>query len=309
MAGHCHAEHMADAGRRLGVSMVLTFAFVAFEAVVGMRSGSLALLSDAGHNFADAVALALSWYGLSAARRPATARRTYGFHRVAILAALANSVSLVIIALGIFWEAYQRLGKPGEVHGGAMVWTAAAAILINGLISYWLHAGSKHDINIRSAYIHMLGDAVSAVGVVAAGLIISRTGWAAADPIVSLLIGALILYSSWGVLQEAVDVLMEATPAGLDLAAVEGDLLALPGVEGVHDLHVWTLGPGATACSAHVLLASAALPEVQARLRAIEAALADRHGILHSTVQVEVVGHEPQEMACPMAVANGRAGG
>ncbi|MCX6358634.1 MAG: cation diffusion facilitator family transporter [Armatimonadetes bacterium] len=227
MAGHCHAEHMADAGRRLGVSMALTFAFVAFEAVVGMRSGSLALLSDAGHNFADAVALALSWYGLSAARRPATARRTYGFHRVAILAALANSVSLVIIALGIFWEACQRLGKPGEVQGFAMVWTAAAAILINGLISYWLHAGSKHDINIRSAYIHMLGDAVSAVGVVAAGLIISRTGWSAADPIVSLAIGALILYSSWGVLQEAVDVLMEATPAGLDLAAVEGDLMAL----------------------------------------------------------------------------------
>jgi cobalt-zinc-cadmium efflux system protein len=204
-------------GRRLGWSMALTLALVAGEAAAGFWGDSLALLADAGHNLADALALALSWAALRLARRPADARRTFGYHRAGALAALANSVLLVVIALTICWEAVQRLRAPEPAHGGLMAGVALAAVVLNGVISLWLREGARHDLNVRSAYLHMLGDALSALGVVAAGVVVAANGWSAADPLVSLLIGALILWSAWGVLGEAVNVLLEAAPAGLGL--------------------------------------------------------------------------------------------
>jgi cobalt-zinc-cadmium efflux system protein len=292
---HSHA-HGGPQGRFLGLSVALTLAFVAIEAVLGWFANSLALLSDAGHNFADALALILSWYAVRAAQRPADARRTYGFHRVGILAALANAVSLVLIALVIFWEAVGRLRQPEPVAAGPMIGVALAAALLNGLISVWLHGEAKHDLNLRGAYLHMLGDALSAVGVVAAGILVALTGSPLADPVVSLLIGGLILWSSWGILSESVEVLLEASPRGLDMAALEQAVRGEPGVLGVHHLHVWTVASGIIACSCHIVVAEQSVREGQQVLRAVAGLLRQRFGIAHTTIQVEVEGCEPDQV-------------
>lgn len=279
-------------------AVVMTLAFVGGEAIAGYFSNSLALLSDAGHNFADAAALGLSWYALWIATKPAHQGMTYGYHRVGILAALVNAVSLVVIALLILWEAIDRLQHPEAVSGALMIVVALAAIVVNATISLWLRAGAKEDLNVRSVYLHMLGDAISAVGVVVAGAVVATTGSHAADPIVSLLIAGLILYSSWGVLKESVSVLLEGTPIGLDMTSVEQAIAAVPGVLNVHDLHVWTVGPSVVACSCHILVAEQSIREGQQILKAVASELDHRFGINHSTVQVEVQGHEPSEMYC-----------
>src|SRR5947207_26603 len=205
---HTHS-HGALVGRQMGWAVVLTFAFVVAEVVAGVVSHSLALVSDAGHNFADALALIFSWYAVRIAGRPAHSGRTFGYHRVGILAALANAGSLVIIALLIFWEALQRLRAPEPVQGGLMIGMALAALLLNTVISLWLRGEARHDLNVRSAYLHMAGDALSALGVVAAGVVVALTGNFLADPAVSLIIGALTLWSSGGILTEAITVLLE----------------------------------------------------------------------------------------------------
>jgi cobalt-zinc-cadmium efflux system protein len=301
---HTHGHAGASTGRRLGLALVLTLAFVACEAAAGWWANSLALLSDAGHNFADALALALSWYGVWIARRPADARRTYGYHRVGILAALVNGVSLVVIALVIFWEAVQRLRHPEPVQSAPMIVVALLAVVLNGLIGYWLHHDAKHDLNVRSAYLHMLGDAVSALGVVLAGAVVALTGAAVADPVVSLLIGGLILWSCWDVLVEAVNILLEAAPRGLDMAALERGIRDVPGVLGVHDLHVWTVASGMVACSCHVVVSEQSVRGGQQVLRAVAGMLEERFGITHTTVQVEVEGCDPNDMYCTLRPAH-----
>jgi len=270
------------------------------EAVAGFAGHSLALLSDAGHNFADALALMLSWYAFRVAQRPADARRTYGYHRVGILAALVNAVTLVLLALLIFWEAVQRLRHPEPVQSWLMIGVALAAVLMNGIISFWLHEEARHDLNVKSAYRHMLGDALSALGVVVAGVIVALTGTFLADPVVSLLIGALILWSSWAVLVEAVNVLLEGSPPGLDMGAVERNIQEIPGVLNVHDLHVWSVASGIVACSCHILVAEQSVRSGQQVLRAVADMLHCRFGIAHTTVQVEVEGCEPNDMYCTM---------
>ena len=195
--GHSHGGSATLTGRRLGFAIVITLLFVLAEAITGYFSHSLALLSDAGHNFADALALVFSWYGIWIARKPSTAQRTFGYHRVGIFAALINAVSLVVIALLIFWEAMHRLRDPEPVQSAPMIFVALIAIIMNTVISLWLRSASKSDLNVRSAYLHMLGDAISAAGVVLAGLFVAFTGTSIADPVVSILIAILILWSSW----------------------------------------------------------------------------------------------------------------
>jgi cobalt-zinc-cadmium efflux system protein len=282
----------------MGLAVLLTLAFVIGEAVAGYFAHSLALLSDAGHNFADAAALGFSWYALWIARKPANRAMTYGYHRVAILAAFANAVSLVVIALLIFCEAIGRLRHPEPVQGWLMIVMATVAIGLNVLISIWLHHGAKHDLNVRSAYLHMIGDAVSAFGVVLAGIIVLLTGAHVADAIVSFLIAALILWSSWGILKESMAVLLEATPAGMDMPKVEATIKSVPGVLGVHDLHVWTVGPGAIAASVHVRVAEQSIRQGQQILRSVVCELKDHFKINHTTVQVEVEGYCPDDMYC-----------
>src|SRR5205085_11025037 len=182
---------------------------------------SLALGSDPGHTFADPLALVLSWYGIWIARKPSTRQRTFGYHRVGIFAALVNAVSLVVIALLIFWEATDRLGHPQPVHSTPMIVVALIAIVMNTSISLWLRREAAHDLNVRSAYVHMLGDAISAAGVVIAGIVVALTGSYIADTLVSIVIGGLILWSSWGILKESISVLLEGIPAGITMTKVE----------------------------------------------------------------------------------------
>jgi len=282
----------------MGTAVALTALFVVAEAVAGWFSHSLALLSDAGHNLADAAALGFSWYALRMSDKPSHHGMTFGYHRVGVFAALVNAVSLVVIAIVIAWEAIARLQHPEVANGTVMIGVAAAAILVNVLIGVWLHEGSKHDLNIRSAYLHMLGDAVSALGVVIAGVLVTRTHTLLADPVVSMLIAGLILYSSYGVLRESTTVLLEGTPTGIDMPAVISTIKGVRGVLDVHDLHVWMVGPGVIACSCHVLVAEQSIREGQQVLRAVVHDIEHRFGITHTTVQVEVEGCDPNDMYC-----------
>ena len=293
--GHIHSH---TTGRRLALSIAITLTFVVAEAVTGYFSHSLALVSDAGHNFADALALFLAWYGVWIARKPSTQRHTFGYHRVGILAALINAVSLVLIALLIFREAAGRFGNPQAVHAGPMIIVAVIAIVMNAAISLWLRGDARHDLNVRSAYMHMVGDAISAVGVVVAGIVIAVSGISAADSIISILIGILILWSSWGILQESVNVLLESIPKGMDINKVERAIVDVPGVLAVHDLHVWTIGSGIVACSCHITVGEQSISSGQDVLRVVNRELEARFGISHSTIQVEVEGCDPDDMYC-----------
>ena len=295
--GHSHVP-TGVSDRMMGTAVVLTLTFVVVEAVSGWLAHSLALMSDAGHNLADAAALGFSWYALRAARKPSHHGMTFGYHRVGVFAALANALSLVVIALLIGWEAIGRIREPGSASGSVMIGVAAAAIVVNLLIGLWLHKGSKDDLNIRSAYLHMLGDAVSAFGVVVAGILVATTNTPLADPVVSLLIAGLILYSSYGVLRESATVLLEGTPAGMDMPAVIGAIKGVAGVLDVHDLHVWMVGPGVVACSCHILVAEQSIRQGQQVLRAVVHEIEHRFHITHTTVQVEVEGCDADDMYC-----------
>lgn len=296
--GHDHTHGGGISDRRMGLAVLLTALFVLGEAFAGWWGHSVALLSDAGHNLADALALGFSWYALRVASRPSTASRTFGYHRVGILAALVNAVSLVVIALLVAYEAVTRLLHPQPVHGGIMIGVAAAAVVVNVIIAVWLHHGSAHDLNVRSAYLHMIGDAASACAVIVAGILVIVSHSPLADPVVSFVITALILYSSWGILTESVNVLLEASPAGMDMAAVERAIREVTGVLDVHDLHVWTVGPGVVACSCHIVVAEQAISAGQQVLRAVVAELDRRFNVNHTTVQVEVEGCEANDMYC-----------
>ena len=306
--GHGHDHGPSLTGRRLLLSVFITVVFVVGEAVTGYFSNSLALMSDAGHNFADALALILSWYGLWIARRPSSEKHSYGYHRVGILTALVNAVALVVIALAVFWEAISRLRHPEPVQSKPMIIVALVAILLNTVISLWLRKAAKDDLNVRSAYMHMVGDAVSAVGVVIAGVVVAFTGASIADPLVSILIGLLILWSSWGILKESVNVLLEGIPEGMDMWTVEQTISGVHGVLAVHDLHVWTVGSGMTCCSCHITVEEQSVRSGENVLREVTKKLEHDFRIAHTTIQVEVGGCEPNDMFCVMKVAGHAAG-
>lgn len=297
---HAHAHHHHDsaahAAPKLVLALGLTLAFVAVEALAGWRGQSLALLSDAAHNLSDALALGFSWFAIWMAKRPPTSEKTFGYHRVGILAALVNAVSLILMALFILWEAWHRFRAPDQPHGALMIIVALVAVAINLTISRWLHSG-KHDLNIRSAYLHMIGDALSAAGVVIAGLFVAITGVAIADPIASVLIGILILWSSWGVLSETLNVLLEGVPYGIDIEDVRDAIHEIPGARDVHDLHVWTVASGRLACSCHVVVNDQSMTQSQEILRAVVAVL-HNFGVNHTTVQLEVEGCDPAKANC-----------
>ena len=295
--GHSHAP-AGVSGRTMGAAVAATVAFTVAEALAGWFGHSLALLPDAAHNLTDAAALGFSWYALWIANKPSDRGMTFGYHRVGVLAALANGVSLVAIALLIGWEAVVRIRFPVTSEGGLMIGVAAAAIVLNLAIGLWLNRSARSDINIRSAALHMLGDAVAAFGVVIAGVLVALRGTTLADPIVSLLIAAFILLSSYGMLRETATVLLEGTPAGTDMPAVAAAITGIDGVLDVHDLHVWMVGPGVIACSCHIVVAEQSVREGQQVLRAVVHAVERRFGITHTTVQVEVEGCEVNDMYC-----------
>jgi len=295
---HAHGASEFVSPATMAWAVAMTLAFVVIEAAAGWIGGSLALLSDAGHNLADAAALGLSWYALVVARKPSHHGMTYGYHRVAVVAAMVNGLSLVAIAVWIAWEAIARLSNPEPPNSTLMIWVALVAVAVNIVITMRLHHGSKHDMNVRSAYMHMLGDAISTFGVVVAGVVIKLTGSAVVDPLVSLLIAAFIVQSSYGVLRDSATVLLEGTPPGTDMPGVIAAIKAVAGVLDVHDLHVWMVGPGVIACSCHIVVAEQSVREGQQVVREVVRDVEDRFRITHMTVQVEVEGCDPNDMHC-----------
>jgi cobalt-zinc-cadmium efflux system protein len=295
---HHHGHHHQLADGKMGWAVLLTLAFVIGEGLAGFLGHSVALLGDAGHNLADALALLFSWYALRIASRPSNSTRTFGYHRVGILAALVNAGSLVAISFFITWEAVDRVLHPRPAHGLVMIIVAGAAVIINVVIALWLQRHAENDINIRSAYLHMLGDAASAAAVIMAGIVVLVTDNPIADPIVSFIIAALILWSSWGILVESLNVLLEASPANIDMPEVEKAITSIDGVLDVHDLHVWTVGPGVIAASCHILVNEQTISSGQQVLRAVVAELDHKFQINHTTVQVEVEGCGPNDMYC-----------
>lgn len=283
---HNHAHDPRQARTVLTVGAVATLAYVVLAFVVGWRAHSLALISEAGHNLTDFLALGLSGLGVYLQAKPPTSRNTYGFHRAGVLAALINVVTLFVITVWIVIEAVARLRAPGPVHAGPMLWVAVVGLLMNAFIA-WRLEGGLGDVNLRAAFLHMLGDALATALVIAGALVIARTGWVELDPILSLLIAALILLSGWGVLVDALNILLEGAPRGVRPAEVAAELAAVEGVEAVHDLHIWSLGSHAHALSAHLRTAELPGAEMETIRRRACAVLVERYQIRHATLQLE----------------------
>jgi cobalt-zinc-cadmium efflux system protein len=282
------------------IALAITLGFVVVEAFAGWYANSLALLTDAAHNVTDVVALALSWYALRVALRPANARKTFGYHRVGILVALINGLSLVAVSIFVGYEAVQRLMNPPEVEDTILTVVALVAFGVNLGTALLVRRGSEHDLNQRSAFLHLAGDAVSTLGAFAAGLGILITGWQWLDPLASLFIAALILWNVAGIVRESLNILLEATPVDINMADIVRSVQAVPGVLGVHDLHVWSLSQNLRALSAHVLTADVSISRGAEIQRQVNALLHEQYGIAHATLQLECSGCEPDALYCEM---------
>ena len=289
-----------NTSRRLEIALLITALFVFGEGAAGIYSNSLALLSDAAHNFTDALALGLSLYALRLSQRPANQSKTFGYHRAGILAALVNAATLGGIAVLICYEALRRLTAPPAVQEDVIIVVAFIAFIMNTLIAFTLHQPGRHDLNVRSAFVHMVGDAISTLGVFAAGIAIALTGLIGLDPLASILISAIILWSSWGILRETVDILLEGTPRGVDMDAMLRDLLQIQGVYGVHDLHAWSINSNLRTLSAHVLTGDVSISTGAAIQREINQVLLQRYNIAHTALQLECEGCNPDALYCEL---------
>lgn len=270
----------------LQASLFVTFGYIVLLVITGVKAHSLALLSEAGHNVSDFLALLLSLAAVYLGARPASTRRSFGYSRAGVLAAFVNAMTLVAVAFYIFYEAGHRLIAPEHVHPATMIWAAAAGVAVNGVISAMLFRGSK-DLNIRGAFVHMLGDALSTAAVIVGGWAIIVTGQNWIDPALSFGIGAMILWSSFGIIRETLNILLEGTPHGIDPASLAEDLKALDGVNDIHDLHVWSIGSGVNALSCHISIADIPPSESEAILRSVQERLRDKFHIDHTTIQFE----------------------
>ena len=271
---------------RLGRAFALTFLVLAVEVLGGALSHSLALLSDAGHMLMDVVALGLAWFAQHQALRPADLRRTYGYHRSGILAAMVNGGLLVVIVLAIVYEAVQRFLHPEPVRAGLVIVAALLAIAINAYLVSSLTTPAA-TLNVRAARVHVLSDLAGSIGVVVAGAIILLTGWLAADALIALAIAALIAWGAGRLVTETVHILLEGAPEGIDLTAVRARIEGMPGVDTVHDLHVWMLAPEQVALSCHVVVPEAKLSDGEHLVRELEVALCSEFGVGHTTIQLE----------------------
>ncbi len=297
MSGHDHNHnHGVDAGtfsrgtsRGLVAGIALNLVIVVVEVIAGLAAGSLGLLSDAVHNFTDMAALGLSWFAFEQAKKPATAARTFGYHRTGILTALINATALVLITAWIFYEAYQRLRDPQPVGGTLVLVTAFVALLANLSIVFFLHRQAAGDINIRSAVLHLLGDAAASAAVVISGIVIIATGWYPVDPLVSVLLGLAILWGAWQIIRETLEIFLEQSPRAVDVDEVVSRLMQEDGVRDIHDIHVWTIGSGLYALSCHVLVEDVKVSESSRIVGDLKQMLAREFDISHSTLEVESV--------------------
>lgn len=282
---HHHGGRASRNRRRLTVTLVFAAVYMLAELIGGLVTGSLALLADAGHMLSDAAALGLSLFAMWIAQRPPTSQRTWGYYRTEILAALANGAALVAISIFILFEAFDRFRHPPEVDAPLMMAIAGGGLIVNLVGLYILSGGRSESLNVRGAWLHVLSDALGSVQAIAAGALIWAFDWRWADPAASVLIALLVVWSAWGLLRETVGVLMEGAPRHIDVDEVRDSLMAIPGVIGVHDLHVWTITSGMESLSAHVVVEDAS--SHCAKLVEVRSTLHDRFGIDHLTIQIE----------------------
>jgi len=298
LTGHTH--HPLAVGSKLKYGILLTGLILAVELIGGFLSHSLALLSDAGHVFADVIALSLSWYGVRQAERPASSRMTFGYHRVGVLVALFNGVSIFAIAVVIFYEAYRRWLQPPEVNSLLMLAAALVGLGVNVFIAFWLRREQRSNLNVRSAFWHVLGDALASIGVIIGAIIIMLTGWFIVDPIISVLIGFIITLAAWRILREGLKVLLEAVPHQIDVDRMARDLQKIPGVKGVHDVHVWSISPELHAMSCHVLVDDMRMSQAAEIRQRVEKVLRRRFDIAHSALQMECRECAANDLFCSL---------
>lgn len=285
MAPHQHGR--IDSIRVMRVAAALTLCYIVLLVVYGLKSHSLALLSEAGHNLSDFLALLLSLAALYIQRRPPSATKTFGYHRAGVLAAFLNAITLVGVAFYIFVEAAQRLYEPQPVKASEMFWVGITGVILNGVIAAMLFSNSRGDLNIRSAFLHEIGDTFSTAAVIVGAWVILKTGQQWVDPALSFGIGALILWSSFGIIRETLNILLEGTPRGLDAMKVSAEIAGIAGVNDVHDLHIWSIGSQSTALACHISIADIPPSESEIILREVQTRLREKFHIQHTTIQFE----------------------
>jgi cobalt-zinc-cadmium efflux system protein len=282
---HGHHHHVDMHNRAFGIGIGLNVVFVAVEAWFGWQADSLALLADAGHNLSDVLGLVLAWLGLLFARSRPNERYTYGRQRASILAALVNALVLLAVMGGMAWEAVQRFSDPLPIEGDTVIAVAAAGVVINGITAWLFMAGSRGDLNIRGAFLHMAGDALVSLGVVIAGILYLKTGWLWLDPLLSLVIAILILYATWGLFRQSLRLTFDGVPSNIELGTVREYLRALPGVQDIHDLHIWAMSTSESALTVHLIMPGGHPGDTF--LHELGQELHDRYDIDHATVQIE----------------------
>lgn len=300
---HSHGHTHGATGSVLKWSLAGTALFVIVEVVAGISAHSLSLLADAGHNFTDAGALLLAWVGFYLQSKPADESRTFGYHRAGVLSAFVNALTLLVLSAWIFYESYDRLRNPEPVQEGIMMVVAGLGLVLNIWIMAALRTASRHDLNIRSAFVHMLGDALGSVAIIAGAFVIRYTGWMQLDAILSIIIGLLIVWSAWDIVRESLNILLEGLPRGIALKDVAAGMREITGVLDVHDLHIWSLGSSTHALSCHVLIDDVPPSTSDAILRGLNTVLAERFHISHTTVQFEHMSCAISETGCAIPVA------
>lgn len=302
---HTHFGELANqTSKRLILSLLLTLGFVIIEALAGLFAHSLALLTDAAHNLTDVIALGLSWYALKIATQPAHEGKTYGYHRVGILVALVNSTTLILISFGIFYEAFRRFLSPPEVDAPILIGVATVAFIVNAVTAWLVQRGSEHDLNLRSAFVHLMGDVFSTVGAAIAGVIIYFTQWNWLDPFVSVLIGFFILYNAWKIMRQTIHILLESTPENIDMKNMVKDLEHIQGVRGVHDLHVWSINESLRILSAHIMTDDIPISASSTIQHGVNEILLHKYNIQHATLQLECEGCDPSMLYCDINEVN-----
>ena len=303
---HHHHDHSHAVTRKLTFATAANLVIVAAELAIGFYAGSLALVGDALHNLTDSVALIIALVAVRLERRAPTTEKSFGYQRAGILAAFINAGLLMAFTLLIFKEAFERLRHPHQVQPTLMLITAAVALAVNAATAFSIHRDSRHDVNLRGAFVHMIGDAVSSAGIIVAALIIRYTGSPQWDAIISIFIGLLILWSSYGVLKESVNLLLDGTPAGIDPEKVTDAIGRIDGIHGVHHLHIWALGPSSPALSAHLMVGDVPVKTTGPILAEVQEMLKHEYRIKHCTIQFEFTECAPDDPFCVPFTSTGR---
>jgi cobalt-zinc-cadmium efflux system protein len=307
MSGHHHHDAVT-AGNKLKISLILSITILVAEVIGGLVSNSLALLSDAGHVFADVVALGLSWYAVRQSMRPSNSKMTFGYHRIGVVVAIVNATTIFIIAAVILFEAYNRFQAPPDVNSELMTIIAFVGLSANVFVTLWLRAEQKTNINIRSVFWHAFGDALASLGVIIGGIIITFTNKFFVDPLISVLISLIILYAAWSILREGVKVILEATPSDVDVESLIKAVKLVPGVKDFHDVHVWSISPEIRAMNGHVLIEDISTSKGEEIRGNIEQVLKDQFHIEHTTLQMECQVCSSTDTFCNLNTESGAPG-